>query len=134
MRRSSCLVAADAFGSLLLQHRTDDAPTWPGRWGLFGGGREEGEDARQTLIRELREEIGLDAGDSVHVGVVTTPEVTMDVFFLRLSSEQSMPHVLARGQTEGQGLGFFPFEAVRRMNVVPEDVEAMLLALRSLGR
>jgi len=133
-RRSSCLVAADDFGNLLLQHRTDDAPTWPGYWGLFGGGREEGEDARAALVREIREEIGLDAAAAVEVGVVETPVLVMDAFFLRLRPEHCMPHELARAQTEGQGLGFFPFEAVRRMKVVPEDVEAMLLALKLLAR
>ncbi len=134
MRRSSGLVAADAFGSLLLQHRTEDAPTWPGYWCLFGGEREEGEDPKQTLVREIREELGIDASPAIFAGTVEAPGVMLDVFFMRLGPEQSMPHVLAAGQTEGQGLGFFPFEAVRRLKVVPHDVDAMLMALRSLDR
>ena len=46
---------------VLLQHRTDDAPVWPGQWGLFGGGEEpeDGGDPLATWCRELREELGI---------------------------------------------------------------------------
>lgn len=43
-----------------LQKRTADAPTNPGRIGFFGGGIEEGETANETVLREVKEELGLD--------------------------------------------------------------------------
>jgi len=64
-------------GAMLLQHR-DDRPgvSDPGKWSLFGGGVEPGEDPEAALLRELDEELGfrpdrcqpfltLDAGDKV---------------------------------------------------------------------
>jgi 8-oxo-dGTP diphosphatase len=46
-------------GCVLLQHR-DDAPGVKdaGKWSLFGGGIEPGEDAETAMLRELDEEIG----------------------------------------------------------------------------
>lgn len=62
---------------VLLQHR-DDRPGMAeaGKWALFGGGIESGEDVESALLRELDEEIGfrpelyrpfltLDAGDKL---------------------------------------------------------------------
>ncbi len=53
---------------VLLQHRTDDAPVNPGRWGMFGGSAEpeDGGDPvatmhrELTMRRELHEELGID--------------------------------------------------------------------------
>jgi 8-oxo-dGTP pyrophosphatase MutT (NUDIX family) len=46
--------------TFLLQHR-DNKPeiTGANQWGLFGGHGEKNETPKQTLIRELREEIGV---------------------------------------------------------------------------
>lgn len=46
-------------GTVLLQHR-DDLPgvADAGKWSLFGGGIEEGEDPESAMLRELDEEIG----------------------------------------------------------------------------
>jgi 8-oxo-dGTP diphosphatase len=46
---------------VLLQHRTDDAPAYPGQWGLFGGSDEleDRGDPVATWCREVREELGI---------------------------------------------------------------------------
>lgn len=40
-----------------LQMRALDAPTSPNRWGIFGGGLEEGESPDDAVLRELLEEL-----------------------------------------------------------------------------
>ncbi len=54
------------IGALIIQHHTlllgKRSPTrtfYPGVWDLFGGHLEPGEHPDQTLIRELREELGI---------------------------------------------------------------------------
>lgn len=49
----------DARGWILLQERDEHAPVDPNRWGLPGGGLEDGEDHRAAAVRELAEETGL---------------------------------------------------------------------------
>ncbi len=49
-------------GRYLLQRRDDIPGIWyPGHWGLFGGAVDPGEAEGETLLRELREELELEA-------------------------------------------------------------------------
>ncbi len=58
--KAAVVLLKDRHGRILLQFR-DDFPHVKsgGRWGYFGGEIEEGETARQAVIRETAEEIGL---------------------------------------------------------------------------
>ena len=59
-REGSCVMLVAADGSILLQQRDDDVlPAGIGRWTPPGGGREPGEDPRQTALREFEEETGV---------------------------------------------------------------------------
>lgn len=48
-------IIRDHAGRILLQQRSDY-----GDWGLPGGGMEPGESIEETMIREVKEETGLD--------------------------------------------------------------------------
>jgi 8-oxo-dGTP pyrophosphatase MutT (NUDIX family) len=48
----------------LLQLRSQKSGIfYPGHWGLFGGAVDDGENANQALVRELREELGIKVSD-----------------------------------------------------------------------
>lgn len=47
-------------GQVLLQKRTEDKSYCPGFWGLTGGAVDCGEDTRTAIIRETKEEIGVE--------------------------------------------------------------------------
>jgi 8-oxo-dGTP diphosphatase len=55
--RLAALILFDRQKRILLQHRTDDAPTFPGHWSFFGGGVEPGEMPEQAAKREAMEEL-----------------------------------------------------------------------------
>lgn len=61
-------VIFDDGGRLLLIRR--DRPPGKGLWSLPGGRVEEGETLAEALVREVREETGLDVEPAQHVGTV----------------------------------------------------------------
>ena len=62
-------VIQDARGRILLIHRTDNE-----RWALPGGTVEIGENVPTTLVREVREETGIDVEVIGLVGVYSDPK------------------------------------------------------------
>jgi 8-oxo-dGTP pyrophosphatase MutT (NUDIX family) len=61
-------VVTDTDDRVLLIHRTDND-----RWALPGGGIELGENARDALVREVREETGIDVRVTGIVGIYSDP-------------------------------------------------------------
>lgn len=59
MRHLACTFLVDRSGAVLLQLRDDQAPRYPGVWGLPGGGVEPGETFAEAAERELWEETSL---------------------------------------------------------------------------
>ncbi|MEV6923949.1 NUDIX domain-containing protein [Dactylosporangium sp. NPDC051485] len=59
-------------GDLLMIHRTDN-----NLWALPGGGHDIGETIAQTVVREVREETGVDVEVTGLVGIYTNPNHVM---------------------------------------------------------
>ena len=90
---------------VLLQHRTDDAPTYPGHWGMFGGGGEPEDDGdpRRTLRREVYEELGvaLDPAKIVALWDYLTSRGSQRYVFLYPWDDPEYPFAQAEGQAHG---------------------------------
>ena len=118
---------------VLLQHRTDDAPSYPGHWGMFGGGGEaedEGDPAR-TIRREVNEELGLalDPGRIVPLWDYMTSRGSHRYVFLYPWDDPDHPFV----QTEGQGRGWFiPEEALSTLTLTDNARRDLLLLVERL--
>jgi 8-oxo-dGTP diphosphatase len=114
------------LGGRMLCLMRDDRPAlpFPGLWDLPGGGREGRETPRETLIREGREELGLDLARADWLWARAFPAMgdptrTGWLFVLRL------PERAARGialGTEGQGWALI---APRRFAALPDAVPAL---------
>ncbi|WP_030273486.1 NUDIX hydrolase [Streptomyces sp. NRRL B-24484] len=65
-------VVTDAEGRLLLIHKTDND-----LWALPGGGHDIGESVADTVVREVREETGIDVEVAAVVGLYTDPRHVM---------------------------------------------------------
>jgi mutator protein MutT len=64
------IVIFNKKGDLMLQKKTVDYPTMPGGyWCFFGGEIECGEDPKDTIKREVKEEIGIVLEDVKSIGV-----------------------------------------------------------------
>jgi 8-oxo-dGTP diphosphatase len=59
-REFAAAIIVNGAGELLLLRRSLSTLRWPGKWGIAGGGMEQGETPDQALRRELLEELGPD--------------------------------------------------------------------------
>lgn len=72
-RPGAIAIIDDIDGNVLLQLRDGKTSHFPDRWGLFGGGIEEGEHPAEALLREMREELGWPAPRPMKLGQDKTP-------------------------------------------------------------
>lgn len=81
IRRSAFAVIVDDRERVLLLHRRDlDC------WDLPGGGAEQGEAVREAVVREVREECGLEVIDGRLTGLYHKPDATELAFVYRCTA------------------------------------------------
>lgn len=121
-RRVSILVPYNSNKEILLQHRTKDAPHYPDYWGFFGGDIDGDETPEEALIREAKEELGLDI---VEIKLFKRYEIEEEkgiyerfvyLFPTSMSVEQ-----LRSQQKEGASLGFFVIEKTTELKFNPNN-------------
>jgi dihydroneopterin triphosphate diphosphatase len=62
----------DGAWEFLLLQRADDEPVFPLMWQVVTGYQLDGESAKETVLREIREETGLESGTLSGVPIVTS--------------------------------------------------------------
>lgn len=118
-------VIRDALGRVLLARRTEGRDL-AGLWEFPGGKREPGESPEDALVRELREELGIEA--QVGAPLIRVPQRYPDkrlVLDVRLIEAWQGP---ARGR-EGQALAWVPEDRLGRYPMPPAD-RPVVAALR----
>ena len=126
--RSIHVVAAvitDARGRILLNRRTGNSDM-AGLWEFPGGKREPGESSEQALVRELREELGIEA--EIGEWLMDVPQLYPDK---RLRLEVRMVRHwkgTARGR-EGQAITWVTPDKLSRYSMPPADLP-VVAALR----
>lgn len=106
--------------SVFLQKRSADAKTLPNYFGFWGGGCEEGETPEQGLMREVKEELGVDLA-LVEVELFNHYEFLRsikNVYVLRPQAHWEDDHVIGEGD---YGQWFFTEEALERTDIIFED-------------
>jgi len=122
-------VIRDARGRILLTRRTESRDM-PGLWEFPGGKREPGESSAEALVRELHEELGIEA--EVGDWLMEVPQRYPDKR-LRLEVRQvAQWKGQARGR-EGQALTWVAPDRLQRYSMPPADVP-VVAALRQPDR
>lgn len=128
--------SASSVCAVLLYKRTQDAPMYPGYWGLIGGTLENGEEPLAGALREAAEELGLMATGitlellcDVRIKRDTDPHEVGARYFaapLNLGMDQlTLRYNPEERKVEGEGLGWFTAEEIRHMWLRPEDRAAV---------
>jgi 8-oxo-dGTP diphosphatase len=102
-------------GQVLLQHRDENPYTvFPGHWGLFGGGVEEGESLEEALDREIWEELEYKVQHKELWLIAQEARAHFHMFLVPIDVglEQLKLH-------EGQGFGFFEIQKALNTLLLP---------------
>jgi 8-oxo-dGTP diphosphatase len=131
-KRSIHVVAAvitDVRGRILLNRRTEDRDM-AGLWEFPGGKRETGESSEQALVRELREELGIEA--EVGDWIMDVPQVYPDKH-LRLEVRHIRSWKGSPRGREGQAITWVAPDKLSRYSMPPADLP-VVAALRHPDR
>lgn len=100
---------------ILLQLRTDDAPTYPSKWSFFGGGIEEGETPIEAVKRECFEELCYKLENPE---LIITEQIsnkgTVYLFMEKYNPEQKLE------QKEGKDMAWFTINEAIKLDFSPE--------------
>lgn len=114
-RNCALIILYDEDKKILLQQRTDDAPTRPGCWGFFGGGVEAGETPEQAVKRECLEELNYTLENPVFIGTKEDKEKTNQthrlwhIFIERCCNKNSLK------LQEGQDMKWFKIDEAKQI-------------------
>lgn len=119
-------------GRYLLQLRDNKPDIWfPNHWGLFGGAIDDGETPKETLMRELNEELGIEVEtdslkyftrfdfDFSYAGHKT---VFREYYSILMSPDQMSEMTLGEGQAMQ---AFTPSEITNGLKIAPYDSLAL---------
>ena len=82
-------VVRDAQGRCLVIRRSRESTFWPGMWDLPGGKVDPGETFDRALVREAREEAGLDVQLVCYVGGIEWPLPHIRIVFIVMEARIS---------------------------------------------
>jgi 8-oxo-dGTP diphosphatase len=106
-------------GDELLMMLRDDMPgiAHPNKWSIPGGGCEPGEDERETICRELMEEVGIPAAEPLEAWRIIDRQGSGQLLtsFIIQTRRELKDMVL----NEGQELRFFAISQIPALNTPP---------------
>ncbi len=125
IRPGTTAVVLNEAGEVLLEKRADN-----GFWGLPGGSVDKGESVAEAIVREVREETGLDVDVKRLIGVYSDPRFYS---ITRYPNGDVVQYVTACFECEARGgelrmseestdIGYFPVDALPEQTVLSHRI------------
>ena len=115
-------------GLVLLVHRHPSRRWYPDCWGLVGGHVESGESPHQAVIRECREELGVQVHDPVSIPM-TISDPTLDMHAFLVTRWEGEP--VNAAPEEHDGLRWFrPGDLADLKLAHPASLSSLLIAIQ----
>jgi len=114
---------------LLTQRRADeeDDPTFDGKWQIPGGGLEIGEDVKTLVIREAKEELGIDV--DLKRTLAITEVISLSEHWNRLCMAFLCKRINSKQQInvnhEAYAAGWYSIEEAAKLSLMPKVLEIM---------
>ncbi len=115
------IIFRDHAGKILLQFRDSSTAINPLNWGFFGGHMDEGEVPLQAVLREAKEELGIELAESDIRLVIERPwthEVTGDEKSVFLYEALQPIKWTDIDLNEGSGAAFFTKEEIAKLGEI----------------
>lgn len=125
-RRLALFVLRDRQGRVLLQRRPSSVNTPFDHWGFFGGGIEGDETPEKALVREAKEELGinLETFKFFKRYELKIHEKLYEAFVFT-GPLNHLPETLRKQQKEGKNLGLFSYEETKKLKLADADREVL---------
>ncbi len=125
-RKTTAIFLRDKNGRVLLQHRDKYAQRSPNCWGFFGGAIENGETPEQAIRREVKEELGIELNDlSFFKKFEYKRKIELCEVFVFIAPLTYPLKQLKKQQNEGDGLGLFSFEEIKKLNLKEAKINTL---------
>ena len=115
-RNIAAFILYDKEKRILLQHRSDDAERFPGKWCFFGGGIEYGETALQAVKRECLEELNYKLTKPRLILKTFTPDG--DTFYLFIKNYNETKKLFLG---EGKAMAWFSLNMIKDLDMIPYE-------------
>lgn len=100
---------------LLLLRDNDPSISDPNKWSLVGGEVNNGESYKQTIVREMNEEIGIAPKETRYLGRIKTQDGNLLAIFLVKPTLEEVAKI--KIGNEGQKVQFFSLDEIKTINL-----------------
>lgn len=134
MQRDLALILLlDSEGRFLLQHRDEHAPTYPGYWGLFGGGIKAHETPLEAVKREAFEELRYTPESASPVLTIEYNDDVTGRFGKKFYFSEVCPDKSLLELHEGQAMGWFTLEEAATLKITRTNLSILEKILGVMG-
>jgi 8-oxo-dGTP diphosphatase len=128
LKKNAVAIIVDKDRKILLLKRADIKETWmPSKWALVGGGIEEGENPKEAVEREIKEETKLVVDKTIEMFRIQRHSDSIEfVFVCEYVGEPT--DVVLNG--ENTAYGWYEIDEINYLDIVPHLVEYITLAFK----